>query len=58
MNIMTIRVKGENAPDKAVSMYVHELIKAHPDMKIRSVDIIVDGDKLKIKMQHEDLGAA
>lgn len=55
---MKIRVRGENVPDSVVSMYVHELLKAHPDKKVRSVDIIVDGDYLKVKMMHEDLGAA
>ena len=52
---MKVNVKGESVSDKIVSMYVSELVKAHPDKKIESVDIIVDGDRLKVRMRH-DLG--
>ena len=50
---MTVRVKGEKVPANVVSMYVKELVKAHPDKNIRAVDIIVDGDSLKVRMSHD-----
>lgn len=50
---MTVRVVGEQVPDRIVNMYVKELVKAHPDKRIRSVDIIVEGDSLKVRMQHD-----
>lgn len=50
---MTVRVKGEKVPESVVIMYVSELIKAHPDKKISSVDIIVKGDSLKVRMIHD-----
>ena len=53
MNSMTVRVVGEQVPDRIVNMYVKELVKAHPDKRIRSVDIIVEGDSLKVRMQHD-----
>ena len=39
--------------DKIANMYVDELVKAHPDKNISAVDIIVEGDSLKIRMMHE-----
>lgn len=50
---MKVNVKGEQVSDKILSMYVSELIKAHPDKNISSVDIIVDGDRLKVRMRHD-----
>ena len=50
---MKVNVKGENVSDKVVKMYVSELVKAHPDKKIESVDIIVEGDRLKVRMRHD-----
>ncbi len=50
---MKVSVKGERVSDKIVSMYVDELVKAHPDKNISAVDIIVDGDCLKVRMMHE-----
>ena len=50
---MKVNVKGERVEDKVVSMYVDELVKAHPDKNISAVDIIVEGDYLKIRMTHE-----
>ena len=50
---MTVRVKGEKVPESVVTMYVSELVKAHPDKKISSVDIIVEGDSLKVRMIHD-----
>lgn len=50
---MKVSVKGERVSDKIVSMYVDELVKAHPDKNISAVDIIVEGDSLKVRMIHE-----
>ena len=50
---MTFSVRGDNVSDSIVRMYVSELIKAHPDKNISSVDIIVEGDILKVRMRHE-----
>lgn len=52
---MKINVSGEHVSEKIINMYVHELVKAHPDKEISSVDIIVKGDSLKVRMMHEDL---
>lgn len=52
---MRIKVLGEKVSDKVVKMYVNELVKAHPEKRISSVDIIVEGDFLKIKCKYEDL---
>ena len=52
---MRINVMGEKVSDKIVSMYVNELIKAHPEKKISAVDIIVEGDFMKIKCKYEKL---
>ena len=49
---MKVSVKAERVSDKIVNMYVDELIKAHPDKNISAVDIIVEGDILKIRMMH------
>ena len=54
---MTFSVRGDNVSDSIVRMYVSELIKAHPDKKIRSVDIIVEGDMLKVRMHELDKSA-
>ncbi len=50
---MKVNVKGERVEEKIVSMYVDELVKAHPDKNISAVDIIVEGDYLKVRMTHE-----
>ena len=50
---MKVNVKGEKVSDKIVGMYVDELVKAHPDKHISMVDIIVEGDSLKVRMIHE-----
>lgn len=52
---MRINVMGENVPDKIVRMYVDELVRAHPEKNISAVDIIVEGDFLKVKYQYEQL---
>ena len=50
---MKINVSGEQVSEKIINMYVHELVKAHPDKEISSVDIIVKGDSLKVRMMHD-----
>ncbi len=50
---MKINVKGEHVSDKIIHMYVDELIKAHPDKHINAVDIIVEGDTMKVRMVHD-----
>lgn len=50
---MTFSVRGDNVSDSIVRMYVTELLKAHPGEKISSVDIIVEGDILKVRMRRE-----
>ena len=50
---MKVNVKGEHVSDKIINMYVTELVKAHPEKHIDSVDIIVEGDKMKVRMTHD-----
>ena len=50
---MRVSVNGERVSDRIVDMYVEELVKAHPDKIISAVDIIVEGDSLKVRMMHE-----
>ena len=50
---MTVRVKGERVPDNIVNMYVSELVKAHPDKNISAVELIVEGDSLKVRLRHD-----
>ena len=50
---MKVNVKGEHVSEKIINMYVTELVKAHPDKRIDAVDIIVDGDKMKVRMLHD-----
>ena len=50
---MTVRVKGEQVPETIVNSYVSELVKAHPDKNIQSVELIVEGDSLKVRMLHD-----
>ncbi|MBQ4128227.1 MAG: hypothetical protein IJD68_00470 [Ruminococcus sp.] len=52
---MRIKVLGEKVSDTVVKMYVNELVKAHPEKRISAVDIIVEGDFLKIKCKYEEL---
>ena len=49
---MKINVKGEQVSEKIINMYVTELVKAHPDKQIESVDIIVEGDSMKVRLMH------
>ena len=50
---MKVSVKGEQVSDKVLQMYVSELIKAHPDKRIASVELIVEGDSLKVRLLHD-----
>lgn len=50
---MKVNVSGEHVSDKIIKMYVSELVKAHPDKHIDSVDIFVDGDKMKVRLTHD-----
>ena len=50
---MKINVKGEQVSEKIIKMYVSELVKAHPDKRIDSVDIIVEGDSMKVILMHD-----
>ena len=50
---MKINVKGEQVSEKIINMYVTELVKAHPDKNIESVDIIVKGDSMKVILMHD-----
>ena len=50
---MKINVKGEQVSEKIIKMYVTELVKAHPDKHIDSVDIIVEGDSMKVRLMHD-----
>ena len=50
---MKINVSGEQVSEKIIKMYVSELVKAHPDKHIESVDIIVHGDSLKVRLMHD-----
>ncbi|MBR2715287.1 MAG: hypothetical protein IKB73_03665 [Ruminococcus sp.] len=51
---MRINVMGEKVSDKVVKMYVNELLKAHPERRISAIDIIVEGDFLKVKCEYEE----
>ena len=50
---MKINVHGEQVSDNVIRMYVTELVKAHPDKRIESVDIIVKGDSMKVRLLHD-----
>ena len=50
---MKVSVKGEHVSDNVLRMYVSELIKAHPDKRISSVELIVEGDILKVRLLHD-----
>ena len=50
---MKVNVRGEQVSDKIVRMYVSELVKAHPDKHISSVDIFVEGDTIKVRLMHD-----
>lgn len=50
---MKVNVSGEQVSDKIVRMYVSELVKAHPDKHISEVNILVDGDKMKVTLLHD-----
>ena len=52
---MRINVLGEKVSDKIVKMYVKELVKAHPEKKISSVDIIVECDFFEVKCLRKSL---
>ncbi len=49
---MRINVLGEKVSDNIVNMYVNEYVKAHPEKNIASLDIIVEGDFIKIRCEH------
>ena len=50
---MKVSVRGEKVSDKVLKMYVSELVKAHPDKRISSVELIVEGDSLKVRLLHD-----
>ena len=50
---MKVNVRGEQVSDKIIKMYVSELVKAHPDKHISAVDILVDGDRMKVRLMHD-----
>lgn len=52
---MLINVMGDKVSDTILNMYVNELVKAHPEKRISAVDIIVEGDFMKIKCKYEKL---
>ena len=52
---MRINVMCEKVSDTIVRMYVDELLKVHPERKVSAVDIIVEGDFLKVKCEYEQL---
>lgn len=52
---MLVNVKGENVPQHVADMYVSELLKAHPDKRVSSVDLIVEGDYIKVKCKYVKL---
>lgn len=50
---MKVNVRGEKVSDNIIRMYVSELVKAHPDKHISSVDILVQGDSMKVRLMHD-----
>lgn len=53
---MKVNIRGDKEVPKYIAdMYVNELIKAHPERRISSVDLIVEGDFLKVKCQYVQL---
>lgn len=52
---MRVKVTGDNVSQNVLNMYVKEIVKAHPERKISAVDIIVEGDFLKIRCEYEEL---
>ena len=50
---MKVSVRGEKVSDNVLRMYVSELVKAHPDKRISSVELIVEGDSLKVRLLHD-----
>ena len=50
---MKVNVRGEKVSDNIIRMYVSELVKAHPDKHISSVDIFVQGDSMKVRLMHD-----
>ena len=50
---MKVNVSGERVSDNIIRMYVSELVKAHPDKHISSVDIYVKGDSMKVRLMHD-----
>ena len=47
---MRIHVTGDRVSDSVLELYVSELVKAHPEKQIESVDITVTGDFINVKM--------
>lgn len=52
---MRVNVKGDTASKDVARMYVCELLKAHPNKNITAVDLIVEGDYLKVKCSYAKL---
>ena len=50
---MKVNVSGEKVSDTIIRNYVLELVKAHPDKHISSVDIFVNGDSMKVRLMHD-----
>ena len=49
-DFMRIHVTGDRVSDSVLELYVSELVKAHPEKQIESVDITVTGDFINVKM--------
>ena len=54
---MKVNVMGEKVSRDIAVLYANEFVKAHSEHKIKSIDIIVEGDFLKIKCIYDDLDA-
>ncbi len=54
---MKVNVTGEKVSKDIALLYANEFVKAHSERKIKSIDIFVEGDFLKIKCIYDDLDA-
>ena len=55
-DFMRVNILGDTkVPQYVADMYVSELLKAHPEKRVSSVDLIVDGDFLKVKCNYVQL---
>lgn len=52
---MRVNVHGETVPQFVADMYVNELLKAHPEKRVSSVDLIVEGDYITVKCKYVEL---